>query len=211
MDLQVLPLFSFPLAVFDVEESFQNIMDSIDEMEFTNTTSSDENSVKNNYHTTDGKILESFPIQKNIILEYFYFYKNEVLGLTTTDFTITTSWITKTEPGGYAHRHSHTNCAYSGIFYFDSCEGGEIQFTNPFPNTFEFDCYGESNIFNSHVFSVKPEKNKLIFFPSQLSHKVCKNLSENVRYSLPFNIFPTGGFGNSDSSINIRVCELDNF
>jgi len=208
MEFNVFPLFSFPLAVFTVEENFSNLESSLKKINFEKSGS---DTSHNFYHTDTIKLLENFPEEKNIIMNYFYQYKNQVLGLENIDFQITTSWITKTESGGYSHDHCHTNCAFSGIFYFDSCEGGEIRFTNPFPITFEFESNNELNIFNSNSFTFKPEKNKLIIFPSCLYHKVLKNVSENDRYSLAFNLFPTGIFGSEDSSINLKVLELDNF
>ena len=208
MEFNVLPLFSFPLAVFTVEENFFNLKSSLKEMNFEKSGS---DLSHNFYHTDTGKLLENFPEEKNIIMKYFCQYKDQVLGLETTDFQITTSWITKTEDKGYSHSHCHTNSAFSGIFYFDSCEGGEIEFKNPFPSTFEFESNNESNIFNSNSFIFEPEKNKLIIFPSCLYHKVHKNTSGKSRYSLAFNLFPTGIFGSADSSINLKVLELDNF
>jgi hypothetical protein len=48
------------------------------------------------------------------------------------------------------------------------------------------------------------ENNVLILFPSDLEHSIEKNLSEENRYSLAFNILPLGEIGSEDSKINFK-------
>ena len=113
--------------------------------------------------------------------------------------------MNKIEHNGYGHYHYHTNSIYSAIFYFDSYDSGELVFYNPFPTTFELNCDDdvEDTVFNSHEWEIKPQKNRLVIFPSQLHHQVLKNTSGKNRYSLAFNLFPSGKFGEVDSALNI--------
>jgi hypothetical protein len=60
----------------------------------------------------------------------------------------------------------------------------------------------EWNILNSRRLIIEPEKNLLVFFPSVLRHRVSKYSGKDNRYSLAFNLFPTGKIGNGDSSID---------
>ena len=43
-------------------------------------------------------------------------------------------------------------------------------------------------------FKVQPNENVLLLFPSQLYHRINKNTSNKIRYSLAFNINPLGLF-----------------
>ena len=206
MNREILPLFSFPVAVIDLDEDFSNIENSIDNIKFRKIGKCEINSSQNCYTANSFNFLTQFPEEKNILLHYFYEYKNNILGLTTVDFIITSSWMNKIEHNGYGHYHCHTNSIYSGIFYFDSFDSGELMFYNPFPNTFELDSDDtiENNVFNSDEWTIEPQKNRLVIFPSQLYHRVLKNTSEKNRYSLAFNLFPSGKFGEDDSALNIN-------
>jgi hypothetical protein len=198
MDFEVLPLFSFPVAIMDIDEDFSNLENAIDHIEWHKTD-------RDKVYVTPPNFLEKFPKESDIFLKYFCDYKNNVLHLDPVDFLISSSWMNKIEPGGDGHRHCHTNSIYSCIFYFDSYDGGDVCFHNPFPVSYELDSDDtEHNIFNSHEWSINPQKNRMIIFPSQLYHEVEKNISEKNRYSLAFNLFPYGQFGGKDSALNIQ-------
>lgn len=200
MNFEVLPLFSFPVAIMDIDEDFSNLENAIDGIEWHKYPST-----RDKVYNTPANFLQKFPKESDIFLHYFYDYKNTVLHLDSVDFLISTSWMNKVEHGGVGHRHCHTNSIYSCIFYFDSYDGGDICFYNPFPVAYELESdYTEHNIFNSHEWSIPPQKNRMIIFPSQLYHKVEKNTSGKNRYSLAFNLFPYGQFGGLDSGLNIQ-------
>ena len=122
------------------------------------------------------------------------------------DFGITTSWLTRSKPEKTSHLHSHFNCAYSGIFYINvSPDSGDIYFENMIHRTFNYDekiC--EYNIYNSKAYRWTPENKMIIFFPSDVYHKLLDNNSEIVRYSLAFNIVPLGTVGSFDSQFTYR-------
>ena len=47
----------------------------------------------------------------------------------------------------------------------------------------------------------------IIFFPIELFHKILKNNSDIIRYSIAFNMIPVGNIGNinSDSFLKIDI------
>ena len=60
--------------------------------------------------------LKKFKKLKARLLKEFTYFKNEYLKYNNNDFAVTTSWITKSEPGEASHSHNHRNSFYSGIF-----------------------------------------------------------------------------------------------
>ena len=121
------------------------------------------------------------------------------------DFIISTSWITKTYSGDNSQFHHHKNSFYSGVYFFGEYgeDAGHLKFTNPLLKFPDFLLVpSEYNIHNSDSWSIKPETNKLVFFPSYLSHSIAEHKSHKARYSLAFNIVPTGKYGGGDSTYN---------
>ena len=79
------------------------------------------------------RILEDYPKLERKIMMKFYKYLNE-LGI-SDQFQLTTSWLTNVGKGDSITGHSHKNCEFSGILYFDKQENYENQppltFENP--------------------------------------------------------------------------------
>ena len=201
---EIFPLFASPLAVIKVQENFSNLKKIITDYEFIPTASV---GAHNSYRTKNLNILDSFLPEKNIIFEYFNAYKNDFLKIKTTNFKITSSWVTKTKEKGFSQFHNHKNSVYSGVFYFDDVSGGNLQFESYglFPQQILLNAPSEWEVFNSTCWELYPEKNMLLFFPSYLYHRITTNNSFDDRYSLAFNLFPENCFGIGDSSINIEV------
>ena len=139
------------------------------------------------FNTLKEKIYSSFLDYKNL-----YEYKN--------DFAITTSWITKSNPGNYGEYHKHMNCFFSGIYYFKlPINSGLISF-NKFNNENILIVPQKWNKYNNYGHEENIEENDIIFFPGNLYHTQLKNNSNDVRYSLAFNIMPKGKNGYGDST-----------
>ena len=200
MDLEVLPLFSSPVGILILEEDFSSMANSIPRLNFIESGS------YNFSYSDRRKILDDFPEVKEIMMSYFNLYKDEVLNLGPTDFAITTSWITQTGKGGYSHEHRHSNSLYSCVFYFDDGDGGQLEFSgNPSTSIFELNYGSNDNMYNTDSIEVKPRKNMLVIFPSNLEHRVLENTSDMYRYSLAFNLFPVGSLSDFDSGISLSV------
>jgi len=161
------------------------------------------------YSSKDMRVLDSYIKIKINLLDYFYEFKNKILHLENTDFDITTSWITKTEPGGFCQYHCHRNSYYSAVLYQkknrDSA-GGNLMFTDSGikEETILINQPTEWNILNSRRIIIEPDENLLVFFPSTLRHRISKYFGDENRYSLAFNMFPIGKIGNGDSSIDFK-------
>jgi hypothetical protein len=61
----------------------------------------------------------------------------------------------------------------------------------------------EWNIYNYQSFVIQPDKNLLVFFPSDLKHKINVYTGLKDRYSVAFNLIPVGTIGLGDSSVTI--------
>jgi len=106
---------------------------------------------------------------------------------------ITESWANKAVKGESHHHHKHPNSLISGIVYLTSHKSAGTYFT-------------EKDIWRDNLFyygpngdkaqNVKAQAGKIIIFPSQLPHGAF-NLEEDneERYTISFNVFPTGKIG----------------
>ena len=56
--------------------------------------------------------------------------------------------------------------------------------------------------YTSTAHKFNPKTNLLLFFPSYLKHKIMYHQDRSLRYSLSFNIVPTGSYGLNDSAYN---------
>ncbi len=123
------------------------------------------------------------------------------------DFEITTSWFTETNKGESSQFHNHNNCFLSGVLYIQvDPDSGSIVFED-FNDTRFMIPSTEYNQYNAKQFAVSPQNGLILMFPSEVWHQVNTNNSDITRYSLAFNVMPTGTFGDktSDSQVNIKV------
>ena len=201
--------FVFPSVVstIEVSEDISNFFEYIKTLEFIRLYP-DPNEKNKMYSTENFNLLESIPKLKTIILNYFNEYKNSVLKLSNTNFDISTSWSMKINNNSYSHVHKHDNSYYSGVLYLSDHPDdsyGELIFYNfnIIPKQFLVLPENENSFLND-TWTLKPKKNLLIFFPSYLMHRVSIHYDSNPRYSIAFNIIPTGEFGRGDSSLNIQ-------
>jgi uncharacterized protein (TIGR02466 family) len=158
---------------------------------------------KSNFIFKDEKL---FSLKERIMTE-FNFFKNNILKYENNDFIFTTSWIAKSEKNETSEYHNHNNCMYSGIFYVNTDENcGQLCFENFADKRFNL-IPTEYNIYNCLNFNFKPKNKMIIFFPSELFHKILKNNSDIIRYSIAFNMIPVGNIGNinSDSFLKIDI------
>lgn len=188
----------FPTAVFtQIHDNFDEL-DSLRDFEYN-----DHHEIDKHYNTIDHFVLDKFPNAKKVIKEYFNFFKNQYLNLNTTDFEITSSWGTKIAPLGRSNLHSHKNSWFSGVVYFDNqYKGGNLELYNSSNSSWLIEPSLWNNM-NSNCFTIHPQKNLVVYFPSHIQHLVTPNLSNDFRFSLAFNIIPIGKFGMNDSKVNI--------
>jgi uncharacterized protein (TIGR02466 family) len=157
---------------------------------------------KDLYASTNMNILNNKYLKKikKKIENEFYNFKNNYLKYNNTDFKLTTSWLTKSEKGEYSHLHKHRNSFYSGILYLQVDNiSGDICFENQYNNSF-YIIPTESNTYNAGEYFIKPINNMIIFFPSDIHHRILENKSDNIRYSIAFNLMPSSKIGKGDST-----------
>lgn len=161
---------------------------------------------KNSYASKDCNILNKKylkNIKKNIENE-FYNFKNKYLKYNDIDFKLTTSWLTKSEKGEFSHLHKHKNCIFSGILYLQVDDNtGDICFENQYNDNF-YIIPKENNLYNSNECLIKPKNNMIIFFPSEIHHRILENKSNITRYSIAFNLMPLGKIGKTDSTYEFK-------
>jgi hypothetical protein len=115
MDYKITQLFS-PLIF---ESKLKNNYDTVFE-ELKLNTLFVQHQTAECYVSTTFNILDNYPELKMDVMEVFNFYKNDILKYESTEFKITTSWLTKVRPGGMSHYHNHKNCMYSGVLYLQT-------------------------------------------------------------------------------------------
>ena len=156
--------------------------------------------------SVDNKILDTYTELKEILEEEFLGFKDNILMLKSTDFKLSTSWLTKTEPDCASQVHSHKNSYYSGVLWLsDMPMDSPLILENPYNemNPWALNEPEESNNSNGATWEVYPEKNKMILFPSFLRHSIAKNTTGQDRYSLAFNFIPCGKIGYKDNEVII--------
>ena len=117
------------------------------------------------------------------------------------DLYITQSWLNITKPGEFHHEHLHNNSIISGVFYIATVEDDKIIFADPnsgMKNQIKFEI-GENNIWNSTFWYFPVNNNKLVLFPSWLTHRVDQNEKATTdRICIAFNTFVKGHLGNRE-------------
>ena len=201
------PLFGIPVYTSSIEPLSNSIVDAIMHSKFIRMENS------NGYITEDVNLLEQSQYLElkekilNVVREYVY----KILSIRDDKlFYITTSWAVKFETGGWGQKHMHGNSLFSGVVYLKTPkdESGKISFhkDNRYSNicspTLQLD-YINYNIYNSDVWSISPKENDVIIFPSNLTHSVEINKSEEDRISVAFNVFVKGNFGIYESFLTI--------
>lgn len=204
--VQIYPLFSIPLMVTNVD---------VDERVATRLKSYDYVQMIDQYG--------EFTVNKKILNEpEFIDLKQQLKGAATDalhiagidktiGFKVTGSWVVKQTPNtnpGIVHMHE--NSAYSAVWYFDVDEQtSPLRFYNDIPINkvcgMNLPISEPKNMFSSDIFDFKPKKSNLIIFPSTLDHQVLVNRSNITRYSLAFNLFPTGRWGDGVAEIEFDM------
>ena len=117
----------------------------------------------------------------------------------TDKLVITQSWLNKNKKGESHHEHVHPNSMVSGVWYPQIHEQlPPIQFRHR--NQRDISLQTEKyNTFNSATFMLPMKRGELILFPSNLTHSVPVNNSEEERISLSFNSWPKGNMGDERS------------
>jgi uncharacterized protein (TIGR02466 family) len=93
-------------------------------------------------------------------------------------------WANINAVGSRNTLHTHRDDEFSGVYYVQSNDTGDLRFTNP-ANVLG-DCSRTSPF--TRDFSFIPQDGDLILWPSWVPHEVEPNLSQQSRINLAFNI-----------------------
>ena len=104
-------------------------------------------------------------------------------------------WININGKGNHNNQHSHPDCVMSGTYYVtDSNQNtGEIVFIREKVESLHnlSDSYDINFIHNPELCSSRPfgfPRGSLIIFPSHVQHRVDTNMTDDLRFSISFNI-----------------------
>tara|TARA_B100001113_G_scaffold296710_1_gene254252 strand:+ start:195 stop:965 length:771 start_codon:yes stop_codon:yes gene_type:complete len=116
-----------------------------------------------------------------------------------SELVITQSWVNRNGKGESHHDHKHPNSMISGVWYPQIHEElPPIQFKIGNQRDVELTITKYNN-FNSATFLIPMKAGELIIFPSNLSHCVPANQSDEERISLSFNTWCKGNMGSERS------------
>jgi uncharacterized protein (TIGR02466 family) len=127
----------------------------------------------------------------------------------TCEIYLTQSWVNYTTPGGYHHKHNHSNSFMSGVIYIDvEDEKDSIIFFRPNHEFIQLSIMSEKwNEFNALNWRVPIKTKQLILFPSNIQHSVGITDSSNKqnRVSLSFNSFIKGTIGTEEGLAWVKI------
>jgi len=157
----------------------------------------------------DRNILNSTSLKKDIE-EHIDLYVRDWLKISDNiKFYFTSSWLVKHKPKDWSGMHYHANSLISGVYYLKVPENsGDIKFykdggKNAILETFRLD-YSAYNFINTGVVAFNVKAGDLLLFPSNLSHSVTDNITNDTRYSLAFNCFIKGKLGKHEYALDLK-------
>jgi uncharacterized protein (TIGR02466 family) len=208
---EIYPLFSKPVYVNYIDLDFKKIISKFNKYKVHEAGSHSKYDTANNISYTSFKknVLDSkdwFFLTKKIN-KHLDVYANEFLKY-KNKFKMTTSWFTQTKPNQTSNYHHHRNSMISCVLYIQ-CDkkSGDITFIDyKTDDLFELEIK-EHNIYNSISFDFFPKPGMILFFPSQLYHRVLTNESNIDRFSIACNFIPVGQLNNTISDSNFYMKE----
>jgi uncharacterized protein (TIGR02466 family) len=120
----------------------------------------------------------------------------DALAIKRDSHYITNMWANIANPNRRHNFHIHPNCLLSGIIYIKTpAKCGRTIFASPRMHSKNIEpTYAEKNQFNADIFSMPPEKGRMMIWPSHVPHAVeegTANESED-RIVLAFNVMIRG-------------------
>lgn len=136
------------------------------------------------------------------LFDWFDICVEEIRKIYYTDaakLAIVAAWVNKTSKLQNINMHLHSNSLISGCFYLTTHNSAEIEFRMPDPwrSNYQTLMLQVDHALNPPPLTGtwKPQKGKLLIFPSTMVHRVKPLLQREDRYSVAFNTFPSGNIG----------------
>lgn len=194
IDYEVHPLFAVPYFMADIGASISETQ--IDYIKNLKVIRDHDNMISENLYILQDPKLASINTAVQDVLEV---YASEVMGI-KQELYVTQSWSLINSPNARMHGHPRSNSIISGWMYYcglpDPVSNVVFERHNSYQQLELIPKVDKRNIYNTLANSVKPEKNKIILFPSGLQHRVEVNSTGEPRYSIAFNCFIKGRLGN---------------
>lgn len=192
MQTELIEMFAVPLTVSAYEKNIAKEFNFIKNLEFHDniqglTRTSKDFFILNRPELADLKKFIEYQI--NLYVKNIYGSGDEV--------AITQSWVNKAKKGDFHQNHTHSNSLISGVFYPLLDETLPPIMFKKFTREISLNTR-EKNKFNSDIYKLNLKSKSLVLFPSNITHGVPINESNNLRYSLAFNTWPKGIIGNKD-------------
>jgi len=149
-------------------------------------------------------------LQKEIKIHIDNYTKKFLKVKNNLNFYFLNSWLVKHHPHDFAQSHCHINSLISGVFYLTvPPNSGDLKFskthshTNLFNQNIAIDYESYNNI-NADTWLINSVEGQIILFPSFMEHSVTENLSNQVRYSLAFNLYVKGDIGKDEYRLELK-------
>lgn len=209
-NFNMMPLFCSPIAVTEIDKdvcnSLKNLASKVTwfardkKRDEGYSVSKDTNILVPDAETTGGgKAINT----KNNLYNYFAAYcQNYIKELSfDCDIQLTTSWFSRTEPGGSSGHISNYNSWYTAVVFFDeeySKDCGDTEFYRESHGPFPTSDPSKYNIYSADYFPLLPQYRAMIIYPSSLKYRINVNRSNEFRRSFQFNIMPKGRIGTGE-------------
>ena len=185
-------IFPVPIHQFDVN-GFSEIQSDLIDYAYKLREKDPIASQKSNqggWQSFDFDVNDSDDILHNLLInciKKFPRFKNNV-------YAFMDAWVNINETGDYNVTHDHPDCDLSGVLWVKAPKDcGDIVFDSPVGfqtyrevNSYRDDFKRENAIFKSYYYT--PKEGRILMFPSYLKHDVKKNISQEDRISVSFNI-----------------------
>ena len=134
-------------------------------------------------------------------------FMRDVLSYRFDSVFITSSWVNINPPGTNHHTHIHPNSIVSGTYYLQTKEGcGDLVLSKPQKEIIP--ALREDiplDNFSTSSWPISPFDNLLVMFPSNVTHFVTHNESDENRISLSFNTFVRGEMGSNPALTYLKI------
>jgi hypothetical protein len=199
----VQPLFTPSFILFKkINLNHLKILNELKNLSFNSTNN--ENDENNSEISNSIKVLEEISEGNEIkkVFKNCFDFGIRSIWRYNIDHQIINSWATRAFPKTKNEYHNHKNFWLSAVYYPCNERNFKIKFLSDRKDlgSFEIPVY-DNNIYNGRSWEYTVEQGDLILFNASLYHKIVKNITPTVRYSLAMNILPKGKIGFKDGTL----------
>ena len=188
----------FPVPVFEKKlDNHEELNKELEKYIYNLKKNDPKGQIKSNsggWHSPYFNIKNSPPLHKFISSFNDYLYKvvsdHMSWKCEPKNVNIINMWSVINQKNTFNIRHAHPNSMMSAAYYVKAKKNsGNINFFDPKEiKTMYHPPYKEYNDLSSEAVKIEPEEGKLLLFPAYLQHSVDKNLSDEDRIVISFNV-----------------------